>query len=96
MNFYNPFKPHIVRNHDDTYSVRKLIFPFFKYYLEEDKYTHSYEDVPNFYWWSTPKYVSSYCKYNSLEMASALLNNYKQACKPKKKPQYVPIKDIIK
>ena len=91
MNFYNPFKPHIVRDTDGTYMVRKILFPHVAVYLEESA-KHSKEPVSGFYWWSLEEFVNKYCKYNSLEVASALLNAYKEAAKTKRTLTYVPIK----
>lgn len=91
MNFYNPFKPHIVRDVDGTYMVRKMLFPYVAVYLEESP-RHAKESVSGFYWWCLEEYVNKYCKCNSLEMASALLNDYKQAANTKKTLTYIPIK----
>lgn len=92
MNFYNPFKPHIVRDTDGTYMVRKLPLPFgTAAYLEQNN-VNKYCAVPGFYWWYTDDYVLQCCKYNSLEMAVAVLNAYKEAAKTKRTITYVPIK----
>ena len=93
MNFYNPFKPHIVRDTDGTYMVRKLTIPFaFGVYLHQSAVIHRHERVPGFYWWFGNQFANKYCKCNSLEVASALLNAYKEAAKTKRTLTYVPIK----
>lgn len=98
MNFYNPFKPHIVRNSDGSYSVRKLTFPFlFEKYLEQDMrhYSSNSGEPRGFYWWSIPQYVMQYCKYTAPEAYNVLVA-YQQAIKPKAKSVYIPLKDILK
>ena len=99
MNFYNPFKPHIVENGNGTYSVRKLTFPFlFKLYLHKNAVIHREEKITGFYWWFGDRFANKYCKYTKEEVLQ-VLEDYQAKVKEIKnsKPvRQVPIKDLIK
>lgn len=61
MKFYNPFKPHICKNVDDTYSVRKWTISGWE------------KADMNKYWWTIVVYQHEFCHF-SAEDALVLLD----------------------
>ena len=79
MKFYNPFKPHICKNANGTYSVRKLnIFGWSK--IDSDSN-----------WWTIESNQLKYCQY-SAEQSLLLLDRIVQ--KNNLRDEYVSVHEL--
>ena len=87
MKLYNPFKPHICKNADGTYSVRKLTI------IGWNKAGEDY------YWWRVKPYQHEYCHF-SAEEALVLLDKINapkiNVRKNKLRDEYVSSTDLKK
>lgn len=82
MKIYNPFKPHLCKNSDGTYSVRTLSF-----------YGWLKRDINQDYWWSVDLYSKERSHIISEVAALALLKKVKTK-QIKLQDNYIPESEL--